>query len=158
MVMRRSMHAFTLIEMLVSAVIVTILSGMALYCYSGALESSAVKLAMPNVAERLNTYQYEAHKYNAMITVECPLGSDELRVTYKRAVGVSYKVEKLDARGFLGRRLYWRAYKWPDGSRAPRTFTFMPGAAPQGGEVRFGTMMAEGKLKVTGSQIGWEIL
>lgn len=154
--MRRHAPGFTLIEMLVSATIVMILSGTALYCYSGALESAALKLALPAVADRIQRYQYKANEYKAMVTVECPLGLDELHITYKTAKGVFKNMEKLDNRGFLGRRLYFRAYAWPDGSRTPRTFTFTPGGTPQGGEVRFGTAMAEGKIKVTGSAIGWE--
>lgn len=155
--MRRGTVAFTLIEMLVCVVIIMILSVICVASYSGALESAAVKLALPDVTWRIESYKRNTRETKAMITVECLEGRDEMRVTWRNAYGTRTKIEKLDTRGFLGRRLAFRAYKWPDGAKAPRTFTFLPDESPKGGTVWFGTGLAEGKIMVQGGEIKWEM-
>jgi len=154
---RREKLAFTLIEMLVCLAIIMILTATAMICYAGALDHSDLKYALPELAKKFRSYQELADEKKALVIVECPHGQSIVNVTIKGPRGEKKSREDLKTVGLLKRRLVFKDYRWPDGAKEPRTFTFIPGRGPQGGAVGFGTGLAEGKIMVVGGRVDWEL-
>jgi prepilin-type N-terminal cleavage/methylation domain-containing protein len=59
----------------------------------------------------------------------------------------------LKDQGILKRKLVFGEYTWPEGGETPRTFTFFPGSAPQGGTVEFGSRFASMDITLAGDRL-----
>lgn len=59
--------------------------------------------------------------------------------------------------GLIKRKLVFMDYEWPEGEDEPRTFTWLPNTAPQGGSVEFGTLLAKCIISLDNGAVNWNI-
>ena len=144
-------HAFSLIEIIICVAIISILVSIGVVSYQGSVDSSELKNVVPALLLHLKDCDKTAKENKVKVVVEFLIGTGKVRISIGRgSETVAISERDFNKTGILKRKLLFRSYRWPDGSRSPATFTYFPDAQPQGGEVRFGSGFAEARIYLRG--------
>lgn len=96
---RRSRAGFSLVELLIVAAILILLSAIGIGFHQGALDSSELNYVMPKVSQNLNSVREVADEFGAKTVFDFPKGKPTMTITITR--GEPTKTTELDGSKWL---------------------------------------------------------
>ena len=150
---------YSLLELLICVAIIAILASICIVGYQASLDMSDMKLSLPKITKSIRSYQEKANNTGNIFRVEFLIGTSKIRISEISEQGVESTYENdFSGRGLLKRNHVFKKYRWPDGSEEPAVFIFTPGSQEaRGGEVFFGSNLAQGKIFLRGNRAEYEL-